>query len=118
MRCVLLRAWQVGGCEVRDAAGRKVRMHADTPEILRALRGRGCGIAVASLNPDAERCTKLLAAFGILTLLETSLIQVSLGVDPSCAFTRRSVAAAAAHAGVGAHRQTRFLTFCPVVVHA
>jgi hypothetical protein len=28
-------------------------MHADTPEILRALRGRGCGIAVASLNPDA-----------------------------------------------------------------
>jgi len=80
---VLLRAWQVGGCEVRDAAGRKVRMHADTPEILRALRGRGCGIAVASLNPDAERCTKLLAAFGILTLLETSLIQVSSGVEPA-----------------------------------
>lgn len=52
-------------------------MHADTPAILSALRGRGCGIAVASLNPDAERCKKLLAAFGILTLLETNLIKVS-----------------------------------------
>ena len=73
----LMCAFQVGDCEVKDAAGRKIRMHADTPTILRALRGRGCGIAVASLNPDAERCKKLLAALGILTLLETNLIKVS-----------------------------------------
>ena len=70
---------RVGECEVRDAHGQRIRMHAETPKILATLRASGCRIAVASLNPDYERCTTLLAALGILSLLEKSLIKIRSG---------------------------------------
>lgn len=70
---------RVSECEVRDAAGRTIRMHVDTPKVLKALRSRGCRLGVASLNPNHERCSKLLAALGLLSLFETSLIKIRSG---------------------------------------
>jgi len=54
---------RVSECEVRDATGRMIRMHVDTPRVLRALHSRGCRIAVASLNPDFERWSLCLSLF-------------------------------------------------------
>jgi len=70
---------RVGACEVRDVHGSRIWMNEDTPAMLRALRASGCRIAVASLNPNPERCTILLAALGILGMLERHLIKIRAG---------------------------------------
>jgi magnesium-dependent phosphatase 1 len=70
---------RVGECEVQDQSGRTIRMHADTPRVLGALRTHGCRFAVASLNPNHDRCMQLLAALGILQFIDSSLIRIRSG---------------------------------------
>ncbi|EKX47802.1 hypothetical protein GUITHDRAFT_106356 [Guillardia theta CCMP2712] len=70
---------RVGECEVKDSKGRSVSLHADTPAILTSLKEKGCRIAIASLSPNFELCCMLLSAFGILRLIERSLIQIKNG---------------------------------------
>mmetsp|Transcript_24122 Transcript_24122/g.35361 ORF Transcript_24122/g.35361 Transcript_24122/m.35361 type:complete len:108 (+) Transcript_24122:163-486(+) len=46
---------RVSECEVRDASGRSIRIHAETPQMLQALRASACRLGIASLNPNHER---------------------------------------------------------------
>ena len=40
---------------MRDASGRSIRIHAETPQMLQALRASACRLGIASLNPNHER---------------------------------------------------------------
>jgi len=77
---------RVSECEVRDASGRSIRIHAETPQMLQALRASACRLGIASLNPNHERCCKILAALGLLNLFETDLIKVPLDTRTKLVF--------------------------------
>ena len=65
--------------EVRDAHGETIRMHADTLQVMKALKGAKCRLGIASLNNNHERCCQLLAALGILSLFDAPLIKIRAG---------------------------------------
>ena len=58
-----------GNSSAVDSKGRHVRIHANTREILSALRKSGKRIAVASLNQNRNRCISLLKACEFWSLL-------------------------------------------------
>ena len=66
-------------CEVKDAHGETIRMHADTLQVMKALKGAKCRLGIASLNSNHERCCQLLAALGILSLFDAPLIKIRAG---------------------------------------